>query len=193
MMDNMQNKKQIFQHLHKVIGAIPKVYSFYDANETSKIDVYIGADRPDFDLTTYSTIGLSEYSIGLATKDGKQIRVEFIATCNSRDFEFPNILANCAFNIINDGYSCRPGIVYPDIISAYYNNIEMKHIYFTTPSLWEGLHSIEKEDKLILWLLALPISENEFMYLRENGSDALETLLEKNNINFSDLNRKSVV
>lgn len=37
----MQNKKQIFQHLHKVIAFTPKVSSFYDDKESAEIDIYI--------------------------------------------------------------------------------------------------------------------------------------------------------
>lgn len=192
-MDNMQNKKQIFQYLHKIIGFAPKVCSFYDDNETSEIDIYIGIDRPDFGITTYSTIGLSDYPIGMVTQAGKQIRVEFIAICNSKDVGFPSAIANCAFNIMNDKYSCSPGTVYSDILSAYFDNIDMKHILFTTPYPWENLHGIENDDKEIMWLLAVPISDNEFLYLKENGSDALEELLEKNNIDIFDINRKSVL
>lgn len=192
-MDNMQNKKQIFQYLHKIIGAAPKVYPFYDANETSEIDIYIGADRPGFGITTYSTIGLSDYSIGMVTQAGKQLRVEFIAVCDSKDLEFPNAIATCAFYIMNDKYSCRLGTVYPDIISTYYDDIDMKHILFTAPYLWEDLHGIENEDKRIMWLLAVPISDNEFLYLQEKGSDALEELLERSDIDISDLHRKSVI
>lgn len=192
-MNDMQTKKQIFQCLHKAIGLTPKVYSFYDVNEISKIDIYIGIDRPDFGITTYSTIGLSNYPIGLATNVGKQIRVEFISVCNSDEFNFPNILASCAFNIINDMYSCKPGMVYRNVISNYYDNIDMKHIYFTTPYMWKNLDKIEYDDKVILWLMAIPISENEFKYIKENGSDALEILFENNNINVFDIKRKSIV
>lgn len=192
-MDNMQNKKIIFQNLLESIGLIPKVVAYYDKNKTSKIDIYIGVDRPDFGISTYSTIGLSEHSIALNSKNGEDIRVEFIAICNSDIIEFPNILATCAFNIINDKYSCRPGTVYPNIVNEYYNDIEMKHIYFTSPFLWDDLKSLEIDNKFITWLMAMPISDNEFDFLKTNGSDALEDLLEKNSVDVFDINRKSIV
>lgn len=192
-MDNMANKKRIFQHIHKAIGLTPKVSSFYDDNKSSEIDIYIGVDRPDFGVTIYSTIGLSDYSIGLVGKNQKQLRAEFIGICNSKDVKFPNILATCAYNIINDKYSCKPGVVYPSIISDYYDNIEMKHIYFTTPYLWEDLKTIECDDKIITWLLAIPISDSELDFLRENGSEMLEDLFEKNDVDIFDIDRKSVV
>jgi hypothetical protein len=191
-MDNMQNKKKIFQHLNNAIGLKPKVVTFYDEPNVSKIDIYIGEDRPDFGITTYSTIGLSEHSIGLKMDSDEEIRVEFIGICNSDVIEFPNIIASCAFNIINDQYGCKPGTVYPDVIHEYYDDLEMEHIFFTTPYLWDDLTGLHLGGNYVTWLMAVPISNAEFEFLRSNGSDALEDLLEKSNIDVFDILRKSV-
>ena len=110
------HKKTIFKKLHEAIGMTPDVVRYHDGNNISTIDLYIGVDRPDFGITTFSTIGLSEHSIDLVSKDGKDIGVEFIAICNSDVLEFPNILATCAFNIINSKYSCTYGTVYPYVV-----------------------------------------------------------------------------
>jgi len=193
IMGNMQDKKQTFQNLTEAIGFTPKVLEYYDKSRTSKLDMYIGVNRPDFGISTYSTIGLSEYSIDLTNKKGEDIRVEFIAICSSDVIEFPNIIATCAFNIINDNYSCRPGTVYPNIVKDYYNDKEMVHVYFTLPFLWENLKNIEIENKVVTWLFAMPISNNEFDFLKTYGSDALEDLFEKNSIDIFDINRKSVL
>ena len=192
-MEAIQLNKLVFNHLHEVIGLTPKVYSFFDEKNISKIDMYTGVDRPDFGITTYSTIGLSNYPIGLATKNGKELRVEFISLSNSENVDFPNILASCAFHIINDSYSCRPGTVYPDVISTYCADTEMKHIFFTSPYVWDELTNLETEDRLIAWLFAIPISENEFLYQKEHGSNALDELLEEQDVDVLNLHRKSVL
>lgn len=192
-MGNVQNKKLIFQTLSRVIGFTPKVVEYYDQIRTSKIDIYIGTDRPDFGISTYSTIGLSKYPIDLTNKNGEDIRVEFISICNSDVVKFPNIIATCAFNIINNNYSCRPGTVYPDIVKEYYDGKEMEHVYFTSPFLWEELQNIYIDNNVVTWLLAMPISNNEFEFLKINGSDALEDLLEKNSVDIFDINRKSIL
>ena len=41
--------------------------------------------------------------------------------------------------------------------------------------------------------MAIPISNNEFIFLQNNGSDALEDLLEENNIDVFDISRKSII
>ena len=58
----MQQKKYIFQILHKEIKLAPKVLAFADDTNENSIDIYIGEDRPDIGLNTYSTIGLSYVS-----------------------------------------------------------------------------------------------------------------------------------
>ena len=98
----MQQKKYIFQILHKEIKLAPKVLAFADDTNENSIDIYIGEDRPDIGLNTYSTIGLSKFPVDLVCSDGREIRVEYIGMCNSDFSEFPNIVASCAFNIIKD-------------------------------------------------------------------------------------------
>ena len=134
----MQRKKTIFKVLHETIQLTPKVLSYADEAKENQIDMYIGENRPDIGLTTYSTIGLSEYSIGLINQTGKEIRIEFIGMCNSDFLEFPNIIASCAFNIIKGNYSCTPGMVNPNVIDQYYDGLEMHHIYYTYPIYWES-------------------------------------------------------
>lgn len=192
-MEEIKYKKRIFQYLHKEIGFQPKVVKCYDESKTSEIDMYIGEDRPDIGLSTYATIGLSEYSIGLQCTDGRELRTEFISLCNSDVEFFPNIIATCAFNIIKDGYSCKPGAVYPNVIEEYYENLNMKHIYFTAPYLWENLGSVDMGDRMVAWLLPIPISDSEFEYLKKNGDEKFEELLEKNQVDIFDFYRKSVI
>lgn len=192
-MNDMKNKATIFKILHNEIGLEPKVVSYSDENEKSSIDIYIGINRPDMELTTYSTIGLSEYSIDLIDGKDREIRVELISVCESKVEEFPNIIASCAMRIIKDNYSCSPGTVNVDAISDYYSDLEMKHIYFTVPYLWNELQEIELDGHIVNWLLAVPISDKELEYLDENGAEAFEELLEKHEIDIFDIYRKSIL
>ena len=68
----------------------------------------------------------------------------------------------------------------------------MKHIYFTTPYLWDSLNNIIFEREIVTWLLAIPISENELNYIKEKGSDALEDLFEEHHVDIFDIRRKSL-
>ena len=188
----MLEKKLIAQKILQIVGGKPKVVEYKDEEKKSNIDIFIGVDTPFKGMNTYSTIGLSDYSIDLLVED-KELRVEFIGSCESEYREYANILSSCAFNIINTQFSCSPGTVYPDVVSEYYKETTMKHILFTAPFLWEDIETLEMSDYYVTWLMMVPISNKEFDFLKMNGAEELEILFEKNDINLFDLNRKSVV
>lgn len=136
---------------------------------------------------------MHNHDIDLILPNNKDLRVEFIGACAAQYEQFPNIMSSCAFNIINSQYSCNPGTVYPDVIKAYYDEIDMKHVMLVTPFLWGDIPDIETDNKLINWLMLVPISEEEFQFLKDNGSDALEKLFEEKEIDICNLERKSIL
>jgi antitoxin YqcF len=72
---------------------------------------------------SYSTIGLSDYSIGYED-NSKSLRIELVGACDSKCF--PNILATCAFNIINTNFRCSVGTIFLDVVKMYLNNSPMQ-------------------------------------------------------------------
>lgn len=47
----------------------------------------------------------------------------------------------------------------------------MKHLYFTAPYLWEDkLEDFRVDDKVVNFLLAIPISDHELEFKNKNGS-----------------------
>ncbi|MCH4285859.1 MULTISPECIES: suppressor of fused domain protein [Bacillota] len=186
-------KKEIANTLLNIVGGNKKIYRFYDEAEESSIDIYFGIDSPQEGVTTYGTIGLSDYSLGLKLDGNRELRVELIAACESARPEFGNILSSCAFNIINTHYPCFPGVIYPSVISEYYKNSDMKHILLTTPFLWDDLHPLDDEKNHVTWLMAVPISDKELKYAQEYGTDVLEDVFERKDIDVFDLDRKSAI
>lgn len=75
----------------------------------------------------------------------------------------------------------------------YYPDSEMEHVIFTSPFLWEKLKTIDFPDKKVTWLLALPISTKEFLFAEKEGTEALEDLFEKNDIDIFDVRRNSIL
>lgn len=174
------------------LGGKPIVYAYWDNNKENYIDILSCNDRPYDGVTSYSTIGLSGHSIDL-TIDDIPLRVEIVGACASEYECFPNILGSCAFNIINTKYKCYPGAIFPSVVKYYLPDSSMKHILFMPPFLWEEeLTTLSFNDKKVAWLLAVPISDKEFEYAIEHGTDALETLFEEVQIDIFDLKRKSV-
>lgn len=142
-------------------------------------------------MTSYATIGLSEYEIGLEC-DNKKLTIEILGACDEKDDFFPNIIATTAFEIMEND-NCGYGDIIYNVIAEYISTSEMKHVYLMNPFLWNGFKTIELEERKIAWLLVVPISEQEKNYAIENGCTALENKFEEFNIDIFNLNRKSVI
>ena len=173
-------------------GGKPSVSKYWDENNVSNIDMLTTVNRPFDGVSSYSTIGLSDHSIEL-TVDETPLRIEIVGASATDYEQFPNILASCAFCIINSKFSVSHGKVFRDIIKMYYPNTEMKHVLFVSPFLWEDLKTLEFSNKKVAWLLAVPISENEYLFAQEKGTDSLEELFEQEEIDIFDLERESIL
>ena len=121
-------------------------------------------------------------------------RLELAAACRSEFDQFANVLASACFHIIRTRSVYPPGSVLRDYVREYFTASTVPHLYLTAPYLWEGtLTSIDCEAKKVSWLLAIPIAEAEYVFLEKNGDEALEALLEENEVNIFDLNRPSAI
>ncbi|WP_152657041.1 suppressor of fused domain protein [Oceanobacillus sp. CFH 90083] len=176
----------------QAFGGKPQVSKYWDEGNVSNIDMLSTADRPYEGITSYSTIGLSDYSIEY-TVDGTPLRIEIVGTSASEYKHFPNVLATCAFCVINSNFLVSHGKVLRDMLKMYYPNSEMKHVLFVSPFLWEDLKTLDFLNKKVAWLLAVPISENEYIFAQEKGTDSLEELFEEKEIDIFDLERKSIL
>lgn len=169
-----------------------EIYGYHDENKKHEVDVIHIDNMYENGLKGYGTIGAYDYDIGM-TVDGKSLRVEFVGIARSNVKLFPNILSTCAFKIVNAHFACKPGLVYPDVVKMYYPNVNMKHLYLVTPFLWDGEYTIDIGPYIVTWLQVIPISDAELEYIKRNGSEAFEDLLDKKEVDFLNLNRPSIV
>ncbi|KPV58254.1 hypothetical protein QJ48_17385 [Paenibacillus sp. A3] len=184
--------KVIAKSALNAFGGKPSVSKYWDNNNKSSIDLLSVVNRPFDGVNSYSTIGLSDHSIKY-TVDETPLRVEIVGASATGYEDFPNVIATCAFCVINSNYTIAHGETFRDIIKMYYPESDMKHVLFLSPFLWEDLKTLDFPNKKVAWLLAVPISENEYMYAQEKGTDSLEELFEKEQIDIFDLERKSVL
>lgn len=175
----------------QAFGGKPKVSKYWDAANVSSVDL-LTAVRPNEDVVSYSTIGLSDYSIDYNV-DGMPLRIEIVGACAAKFDQYPNLLATCAFYIINSKFSISHGKIFRDMIEMYFPDSQMKHVLFVAPVLWEDLKTLEFPDKKVAWLLAVPISDNEYLYAQEKGAEMLEKLFEQKEIQIFDIQRKSIL
>lgn len=182
-----QYQINLIEKLAPILGIEKKIYTYGDETENHKIRILTCPDPTDEEVRFFSTIGLAE----LAPENH---HTEILGACYS-DFEyFGNIISSIAFFIIKDKWKSAEGSVFETLVEMYYPKSEMKHIYFTSPFLWEDkLEAFSVEGISVRFLLAIPISDKELEFLTKNGKEALEDLFEENEIDIFNLNRKSVV
>lgn len=174
-----------------VIGGTPQIYRHADVPKEHFIDIFSAEDRPREGLTSYSTLGLHEYPNLIEEDD---LRVELCGTAETSMTDFADVLATCAFNVIKDHWRAFPAIAYPDVVKMYYPDSTMRHIAFAESFLWEDLREVDLPGDLIVhWLMVIPISESEYVYMHRNGWSELEKLFMRNEIDYWDLNRAPVV
>lgn len=193
-MDVISLNKMIAQAAYSVFGGKPKVTKFWDDPHKSSVELLSCIDRPRQGVTSYSTIGLFAHEIGFTSSSGTTIRVELVGVSASIYPYFPNMLATCAFNIINSKFTCYPGAIFRDVVSIYDKNTEMKHMLFVAPFVWEEpLKTIHADQFEIAWLLGVPISSAEYEFATRNSADKLESMFEDAQVDLFDLRRSSVL
>ncbi|MCC5801851.1 suppressor of fused domain protein [Rossellomorea vietnamensis] len=186
-----EENKVLAKTVLNVFGGKPNVFRYWDDNKESTIDILSCEDKTYEGISSYSTIGLSDFPLGYE-ENKLPLRAEFVG---ASDFEcFPNIIATCAFNIINSRFGCAYGTIFKDVVKMYMPESPVTHIILLSPYLWgDKLKSINFENKQVAWLMAIPISEEEKQYTDNNGIEALQQLFEQNQINIFDLRRNSAI
>jgi antitoxin YqcF len=170
-----------------------RVFNYLDDNEVLTIPILTCPDMPQPGFTSYATIGLSDYQM---FQDNIEFttRLEIVGVGNSDITWFSNVLSTCAFYVMRSGWLCCPGSVLQDVVRLYSPSSEFRHMYFTSPFYWEdSLKTIQLETKQVSWLLAFPITDEEYQYLKINGDNEFENLLETNDADVFNLNRESVI
>lgn len=182
-----ERQKELYKKLAPIIGIEPRVIKYGDDTGNNAIFIMECPDPTDSEVIFYSTIGLSDYSVG-------DQKFELMITGYSSDDKVGNILSTSAFFCIKDNWKVNYGTVFEKLVEMYYKDSAMKHIYFTTPYLWEDkLEGFEVQNEEIFFLLAIPISDAELDYLNNNGKEQLETLFEEKEIDIFDIQRDSVI
>ncbi len=183
----------IARYVAAAFGGTPRVAEYADRSEQLTVGILHCRNRPREGVTAYSTIGLSDHPMKWGTGEFPT-RLELAGVCaNTAEF-FPNVLASAAFCIMRSDAVYHPGTVMPNYVRQSYASSKLPHLYLTAPFLWESeLSMLDCGTKKVSWLLAMPISELEYSYLKEHGDQALERLLEKQHIDVSNLERPSVV
>ncbi len=193
-MNVSEENKTIAKYAEKALGGIPDVRIYHHDTVKLSVPLLICVDAPWDGITSYSTIGLSDYP--MFKRDGTEFpaRLEIVGACATASEFFPNIISSAAFNIMRNRRLYYPGAAMPGYVGEYYPTTTVPHLYFHAPFLWEdSLKTLTFATKKVSWLLVVPISDAELKFLGERGDDALEDEFEKHQIDIFNLNRESAV
>ncbi|MFG6892039.1 suppressor of fused domain protein [Burkholderia pseudomallei] len=187
-------QKVLAAHIALAMGVErPPIFRYWDENRKSSVCILEAANRPQDGVTAYATIGLSDHPLMLKGREF-DARVELVGACGSAFTGFSNVLATAAFCVINSGWFCAPGIIFPNVVSMYKASVTLSDIYFAHPFLWEQeFKSTLIGDLRVAWLLAVPVSKAESAYAQSYGPEQLEARFAERDIDIYDLNRASVI
>lgn len=189
---DMKQKDLVLKRLEKVFEKPLQSTIFTSDDEQASVEIIKCIDSPFEGVTSYSTLGVYQCQ-NLLTADDKELNVEFMGICDSRNNWFDGLLSTCAFAMIKGKVRAHPYEVYKNIIPLYQPNIDMKHILLIPPfSLNHELGVIETDNRVITWLMLNPISENEYVFMSEKGYQKLIDAFVEANIDIYDLYRKSI-
>ena len=172
-------------------GGAQDVHTWWDSGREHSVDILTCDGTPDEGLAIYATLNLSNHPLKDVEND---LRVELVAACPSDVVAIPQMLSTCAFNVIINGAIMGPGVVLPGALSLHAPETTVPHILFTPPVFWAGaLRTLVMANRTVAWLLALPITDAEFDYVKAKGYQALVDLIDQKRPNLFDIQRPSVV
>ena len=192
MSDISDSNKLLAKTLSILFGTKPQVSRYWDESNQYYVDILLCENSPQKNISSYGTIGVSDHPLLNEGKD-TGFRVELVAAGGAQFSEMANILSTVAFCVIKDHWLCASGALFPDVIKMYRKDSQMKHIMLTTPFLWANLKTIDLIDKKVAWLLLVPISEKEYQFAEQNGSNALEDIFNEKQFDIFNLERASII
>lgn len=138
-----------------------------------------------------ATIGLME--INQSRNSAVDVRTEVLLDSRANDPRVGNVLSTIAFYILKDGWRVTPGTVFENLVSMYFPDTSLPHIYFTTPFQWSDMGKVALSEQVIYPLLAIPVSEAEAELASVDSGRELENLWASRSVDVLNWERASVV
>lgn len=186
-------EKMIARFYEEVWKARPKFFIHRrDADDSSFVAIGQVAEVPGEGLVSLGTNGLSNHPLYRENGDEyADTRLELLGAClDSQVDDFEQMLFFSSRIVIEQRWLCAPGTFLLDAVSRFGTFPAMQHLYFTTPFAFEGFQTQTFGQRTVSWLQAVPVSTSEMELARRNSTDALETVMEEQDIDWFDLNRQ---
>ena len=187
-MNPTQAHKDWANYLRDQVGGKASIAMYYDEDRTTQIPIFSGETEGG---VVAATIGLMDYE--QSKNPSVRLRTEILIDSHKYDARIFNVLSTVAFYVMKNNWRVRPGVIFEDMLSMYFPNTMLRHIYFTTPFQWSGISKVKVADDVIYPLLAIPVSEAEADLASTNDGRELESLWLENETQVLDWSRKSSI
>lgn len=163
-------EKAVLVYEEERLGRFSQVVMYKSADESLTIPVASASSSPEAGLSTYATIGLSQFDNGLTSESGNRIGIELLVTGREENTFLASGLANAALNIASGGYQAKPGIIFPGIFDGYGPDITTPHGLLWYPFAWDKqFDGLSRDGVDVEWLLVIPVSDDEVSFIAANG------------------------
>ena len=159
------------------------------------LDVHIlYANGPYEDFVSYSTYGLSKIILD-SIKGEVDFGIEIISGAPASEVNYGNVLVVAYEYFLEEQIFLGPGNVLQNaVLKADICANHLPHLYFSMPVYWgDHFAGVRVDDVDIKFLVAFPISENEYRFLKEKDRDIFEDMLMKMEVDIFDPRRESVL
>lgn len=169
---------------------VPESFSTPDGSRSVAVVPF--GDCPARGLTSWATVGASEFETPYSTPEGRAIRVEFVAAVDGKLVRFGEAVASCAFEV-SPQTKVQPGTVYRDAVGRVYSPVSTPHLFSVSPFVWDaGVESYSDDDVYVTWLQLVPITDAEAEFAKTHGAEALEDAFMRGQPDLYSVTRESV-
>jgi hypothetical protein len=181
----------LIAHIEGLLGHIDSGWS--TGSGSTQIQVAKFVDQPFRCATTYVTLGLSDHVFSMPR--AREVRQEFVFTAYDR---FPGeqiasfMLTFCERLIVMKQALLRGDVVGPS--DPIIPGVAVNAVYATVPVVFDDAfhtYSGSSPPTVMVWLL--PLLSSEAGFVKRNGWSQFEDILETEDPDLWDLNRKSII
>lgn len=184
-MNATDHGRQLARHLAGIVSVKPRVERSKVGAHT--VDVLVCDGAPQAGVTTLATVSLSDANARIDGQE-QEFGIEIVLSGSNSAPDLLGIIVDAAVQYLR-GDEIYPGAVFPDLVPTGH----LKHLFFVSPFLWDSaLKSVAVGDKEVRFLQAIPISDEEMALAGTEGSEALDDLFERSQIDIYDWSRDSV-
>lgn len=177
-------------HIESFLGEIDRGWKSKKENKNAVVRF---KNQPVEGLSTYVTLGFNEQLLHMP--DNRKVRQELVFTAFSdiSGEEISSLLLSLGNFVCNKGQAILRG----DVIGPadpIIDSTSMNSIYASIPVLFDSSFAVyEKTSPPIVLVWALPIYESEANFIKKQGWETFEDILESKDPDLWDLSRLSVL